>query len=185
MPDLSETLVTRIEKLERERRVTRVLGALVLIAVAGLGLVAAKPARRTTVVTAPMAFKDAKGKERLWFGTRDDGSPAVFFSDARGATRGALLINDSGGFTLMGYDPDGKTTNCYLGESPSGVGSTLSLGSRAGKASVTILAIPDETAMLAMQQDEQLVMAYAARKNGAGLEIKDKEGKPVARLPMK
>jgi hypothetical protein len=94
-PDL-QAVVTRLETLERQNRRLKQVGAAALLLI-GLGLVMGgqNPAKSKMMEGERFSLRDAKGKERGWFGMGSDG-PALRFLDDSGEERAGLTMSRDG-----------------------------------------------------------------------------------------
>ncbi len=124
-----ETLLNRLEKLERENRGIKIAGSIALLGAAGalfLGL-AAPPTK--TVEAELFILRDAQGKARMMMSVGDEGpaltlldkngklrvnlgvdkeGPALDLLDAAENPRAQLLISDDKGALLNLYDAKGS-----------------------------------------------------------------------------
>src|SRR5260370_23796006 len=90
-----QSLVSRVEKLERENRWLKRLGFVAFILAAGL--ISMGQARTNRVLEAnKFLLRDASGQVRAELETTDESSPSLVLFDAQGTNRGSLELNKAG-----------------------------------------------------------------------------------------
>jgi hypothetical protein len=89
-----ESLVRRIDRLERQNRTYRLAGALVVLAGAA-ALCIGMSAPRKSLETDLLIIKDATGNTRMILGMADDG-PAITMLDASGKLRANIGVTEKG-----------------------------------------------------------------------------------------
>jgi hypothetical protein len=90
----SDTLVRRIERLERQNRSLRVAGTLAVLAGAA-ALCIGMSAPRKSLETDLLLIKDASGTTRMILGMADDG-PAITMLDSNGKLRANIGVTEKG-----------------------------------------------------------------------------------------
>jgi hypothetical protein len=97
------TLEQRVEKLERQNRWMRLLGAMGLAVVAAVFLVAQGKAAPKAIEAEQFVVKDAKGRVRAKLGRLAEGTFGLVIHDAEGNKRIGVLHWDTGtGFVVLG-----------------------------------------------------------------------------------
>jgi hypothetical protein len=94
--DLTEqqTLIQRINRLERQNRAVRAAGTLAILAGAA-ALCIGMSAPRRTLETDLLIIKDATGNTRMILGMADDG-PAITMLDSNGKLRANIGVTEKG-----------------------------------------------------------------------------------------
>ncbi len=94
--DLTEqqTLIQRIDRLERQNRAVRAAGTLAILAGAA-ALCIGMSAPRRTLETDLLIIKDATGNTRMILGMADDG-PAITMLDSNGKLRANIGVTEKG-----------------------------------------------------------------------------------------
>jgi hypothetical protein len=94
--DLTEqqTLIQRINRLERQNRAVRAAGTLAVLAGAA-ALCIGMSAPRRTLETDLLIIKDATGNTRMILGMADDG-PAITMLDSNGKLRANIGVTEKG-----------------------------------------------------------------------------------------
>jgi hypothetical protein len=90
----SDTLVRRIERLERQNRSLRAAGTLAVLAGAA-ALCIGMSAPRKSLETDLLLIKDASGTTRMILGMADDG-PAITMLDSNGKLRANIGVTEKG-----------------------------------------------------------------------------------------
>jgi|SRR6266850_6228495 len=90
----SQTLMRRIERLERQNRAVRAAGTLAVLAGAA-ALCIGMSAPRRTLETDLLIIKDATGNTRMILGMSDDG-PAITMLDSNGKLRANIGVTEKG-----------------------------------------------------------------------------------------
>jgi hypothetical protein len=107
-PDVAG-LLQRLERLERQNRLWKKLGLLVVVLLAGAGLVGAGAERSVPAVSAAKEFKllDDAGNTRARLFMTNAGEPALSFYDQHGKERIYMHINKTGSrFVCLGPSGD-------------------------------------------------------------------------------
>jgi len=128
-----ETLVQRLDDLERENRRLKWIGALVLIGIAALVLMGQAGPRRVFkhLQSEQFILQDPGGQTRAVLGTLADGSSGLVLYDRNGKERAKLIVLADGSSVLHALDKDGKL-RAGLGVASDGSPGLL-LGDREGR----------------------------------------------------
>lgn len=175
-----DTLVARLEMLERQNRRWRRGAVAVLLAAGSLVLMAQAKASSPKVVQA-VAFElvDKTGKVVATLDGRDAPSKVRFYiTDGAGNDRFNLIVSGDGGLMRLEGSAD-RTASLLVGSS----GPALLLEEPGRKAQVT-LAIGQKGAVLSLTDQDQLGAAMITGPQGRAVAIYDANGKPVWSAPQ-
>jgi len=176
-----DTLVTRLEKLERQNRRWRRGAAAILLAAGSLVLMAQAKAGSSPKVVQAAAFElvDKTGKVIATLDGRDAPSKVRFYiTDGAGNDRFNLIVSGDGGLMRLAGATE-RTASLVVGSN----GPALLLEEPGRKAQVT-LAIGQKGAVLSLTDQDQLGAALVAGPQGRAVAIYDANGKPVWSMPQ-
>ena len=176
-----DTLVARLEKLERQNRRWRRGAAAVLLAGGSLVLMAQAKAGSSPKVVQAVAFElvDKTGKVIATLDGREAPSRVKFnVSDGAGNDRFNLIVSGDGGLVRLAGSTE-RTASLVVGSN----GPALLLEEPGRKAQVT-LAIGQKGAVLSLTDQDQLGAALVAGPQGRAVAIYDANGKPVWSMPQ-
>lgn len=177
-----DSLVTRLEKLERQNRRLRRGVAAVLLAAGSLLLMAQAKAGSSPKVVQAVAFElvDKTGKVIATLDGRGGPSLVRFdITDGAGKDRLSLVASDDG--TLVRLTGAGDRTASLLVAS---TGPALSLEEPARRAQVAIGVAPVKGAVVSLSDQGQVGAVMATGSAGRGFSISDANGKLVWSAPQ-
>ena len=107
---MMETLVERLDRLERENRRLKWVGSVVLIGITALVLMGQAGPRHVFKIVQAEQFvlRDPSGQTRAVLGTVADGSAGLALYDRDGKDRAKLIVLPDGMSGLIAFDRDGK-----------------------------------------------------------------------------
>ena len=176
-----DTLIARLEKLERQNRRWRRGAAAVLLAAGSLVLMAQAKGGSSPKVVQAAAFElvDKTGKVIATLDGRDAPSKVKLnVTDGVGNDRFNLIVTGDGGLIRLAGSTD-RTASLLVGSN----GPALLLEEPGRKAQVT-LAIGQKGAVLSLTDQDQLGAALVAGPQGRAVAIYDANGKPVWSMPQ-
>jgi hypothetical protein len=175
-----DTLIARLEKLERQNQRWRRGTAAILLAAGSLFLMAQAKAGSSPKVVQAVASElvDKTGKVIATLDGRDAPSRVKLnVSDGAGNDRFHLIVSGDGGLMRLA-GPTDRTASLVVGSN----GPALLLEEPGRKAQVT-LAIGQKGAVLSLTDQDQLGAAMVAGPQGRAVAIYDANGKPVWSAP--
>ncbi len=104
----SDTMMQRLERLERENRSMKRTGIAALACLCFVALIGATSAKNKTVEAQNFIVKDAQGRTLADFGLRADGMPKMELYDNGGRSRAVLSSLPDGSAALVIHGTDGK-----------------------------------------------------------------------------
>lgn len=116
-------LAARLEKIERENRIVKMVGLILLLAVGAAVAMAQAPTKRT-IVADEFVLKDNAGKVRARL-YMDRGGPMLSLYDASGVERANLMQNEGTAGLILYHDPGERYGGAEMLLTPDG--STLFL----------------------------------------------------------
>ena len=149
------SVVTRLEKVERQNWWMKVGGIMVLL-ITGAGLLMGQAMPRATTIEAQaFVVRDAAGKQRASLHLSPEGGAALSFFDPAGVGRAALRVDRDGSPDLTLLDQAAKVRAVVRVEQAGLPG--LVFFDQAGKARATLYVVSDGSAVLQLSEKDEKV----------------------------
>ncbi|MEE8492448.1 MAG: tetratricopeptide repeat protein [Nitrospirales bacterium] len=181
-----DTLVRRLERVERENHTWRWVGSVVLVGMAALVLMGqATPTKVAKVVEAEkFVLRDSSGKIRAGLSVGSDGKVGLAFADKDGKIRAGLGITSDGSPGLALADKDG-TRRAGLAIGVDGT-VRLDLADKDGKPRAELAVLDYGSPVLFLRNNDgtpRALFGFIADRSPT-ITLTDKEGKPRAELAV-
>ncbi len=170
-------LAARVDKLERHNRWLRRAGLMVLV-VAGTGLVAAAQQRREQVIADRIALRDENGKVRAEL-VMDKGAPRLQMYDADDKVRLRATVNKGPALILLDEEEADRVVIGYTKER----GGAMDLYDADKNQLVGLRAHANGQGLVLFDDKGRARVGLVHTKKGPRFDLMDEDGQPILTLP--